>query len=276
MLTGAGLTGNAVATASDTPPHHPVRPDRQSGQLVRRRRGDRRHAVAGGRRSGDGVRFIVRRRGGCTPRPACCFPPAPPACRSTSLRRSRGTEQVRLTNPGLHVFVCKLHPLVLEEVIVDDPATPSWIWAGRSRWSTACHPDRLRLAAAAGAGLLCHHRPSQLPGLQRHPGDDLGPDVPGGAVLAYDQSGAAVSIPTWTPSCRATSTSRSPSRPPPPPATGVGEVWIDTEYELTALKTKPGRRPRSTPRAGRSPRSSPCRRSTSTTPTTCGPTDASS
>ena len=36
----------------------------------------------------------------------------------------RGVEEVRVTTPGLYVFLCKLHPFMLGGVIVDDPATP--------------------------------------------------------------------------------------------------------------------------------------------------------
>jgi DNA-binding beta-propeller fold protein YncE len=68
--------------------------------------------------------------------------------------------------------------------------------------------------------------------------DPTYPPVP---VLAYDQNGAAVSIPDLDaflggyfhePVTLAAATA--------PTATGVGEVWVDTQYELTAHKTKPG------------------------------------
>ena len=36
----------------------------------------------------------------------------------------RGTEDVTLSDPGLYVFLCKLHPFMLGGAIVDDPATP--------------------------------------------------------------------------------------------------------------------------------------------------------
>ena len=35
----------------------------------------------------------------------------------------RGTRSVRLVDPGLYVFVCKLHPFMLAATIVDDPTT---------------------------------------------------------------------------------------------------------------------------------------------------------
>ena len=34
-----------------------------------------------------------------------------------------GSRTVRLVDPGLYVFVCKLHPFMLAATIVDDPAT---------------------------------------------------------------------------------------------------------------------------------------------------------
>src|SRR5215207_9688013 len=39
-------------------------------------------------------------------------------------RAFRGTEDVTLSDPGLYVFLCKLHPFMLGGAIVDDPATP--------------------------------------------------------------------------------------------------------------------------------------------------------
>lgn len=36
---------------------------------------------------------------------------------------NKDNHQVQLTTPGLHVFVCKLHPYMLGAVIVDDSAT---------------------------------------------------------------------------------------------------------------------------------------------------------
>src|SRR5215204_4452138 len=35
-----------------------------------------------------------------------------------------GSRSVTLTDPGLYVFVCKVHPFMLAATIVDDPATP--------------------------------------------------------------------------------------------------------------------------------------------------------
>src|SRR5262245_44342985 len=35
----------------------------------------------------------------------------------------RGTRQVQLKDPGLYVFVCKLHPFMLAATVVDDPST---------------------------------------------------------------------------------------------------------------------------------------------------------
>ena len=51
------------------------------------------------------------------------FPPAPQAMPFDQPTAFRGTEQVRLTSPGLYVFLCKLHPFMLGGVIVDDPST---------------------------------------------------------------------------------------------------------------------------------------------------------
>ena len=45
-----------------------------------------------------------------------------------------GSRSVKLDNPGLYVFVCKVHPFMLAATIVDDPVTPGSISARTSRW----------------------------------------------------------------------------------------------------------------------------------------------
>ncbi len=45
----------------------------------------------------------------------------------------RGSRVVKLVDPGLYVFVCKLHPFMLAATIVDDPATVDTITPPLSR-----------------------------------------------------------------------------------------------------------------------------------------------
>ena len=115
VLTGAGLTGNAVATASDTPPHHQFVLTDNPGNWF-----DAGVEIAGTRSlvvaaPGDRVRFIVRQPESETVHTATSllFPTGAAGMPFDQPTAFRGTEQVRLTNPGLHVFVCKLHPFML-------------------------------------------------------------------------------------------------------------------------------------------------------------------
>jgi DNA-binding beta-propeller fold protein YncE len=174
----------------------------------------------------------------------------------------KGSARVVLQTPGLYVFTCKIHPYMFGGVIVDDPAT------------TIADP-----ATGAAAPLLdLGRRISLLNGNPRRPGTafvtvptaaDLAlrlirtffiatapanwqqysasgpatwdPVYPAVAVRAFDAGGAPVDIPnldaffqTYFGEPVTLAAVVPPARP------GVGQVWVDTQFELTAGKEKPG------------------------------------
>jgi DNA-binding beta-propeller fold protein YncE/plastocyanin len=243
VLTGAGSTGNSVAAADTATVHQFILTDNPGNWF------DAGVEIAGTRSlvvatPGDKVRFIVRRPESETVHTATSllFPTGAAGMPFDQPTAFRGTEQVRLTSPGLHVFVCKLHPFMLGGVIVDDPSTPE-LDLGR----TITLVNGVTIPTASDLGLWLVRAffvitsPANYQVFSATQATTWDPTYPAVPVLAYDQSGAAVSIsdldaflggyfhePVTLP--RATA----------PTTTGVGEVWIDTEYELTAGKTKPG------------------------------------
>jgi DNA-binding beta-propeller fold protein YncE len=242
VLTGAGPARNAVA-AADTPHHRLVLTDNPGNWF------DAGVDIAGTRSlvvaaPGDEVRFVVRRPESETVHTATSllFPTGAAGMPFDQPTAFRGTRQVRLTSPGLHVFVCKLHPFMLGGVIVDDPATPE---LDLGRTITLVNGATIPTASDLGLRLVRAFfvitNPANYQVFSATQATTWDPRYPAVPVLAYDQSGTAVSIPNLDAFLEGYF--HEPVTLPAataPTATGVGEVWIDTQYELTAHKTKPG------------------------------------
>ena len=146
----------------------------------------------------------------------------------------RGAQAVTLNTPGLYVFVCKLHPFMLAAVIVDDAATEGLDLGDQIRLVNGV---TVPTASDLGVRLLRafwvitnpqnyqDHNPATNPGLGWQVNlPDVDVRLTGGAVVSL----ADLSIDTVL------------DPPLTPAVAGVGEVWIDTEYENTAGKSKPG------------------------------------
>jgi len=63
----------------------------------------------------------------------------------------RGSRSVRLVDPGLYVFVCKLHPFMLAATIVDDPSTVALPRSRRDRHMTSAQTSRSSATAASAS-----------------------------------------------------------------------------------------------------------------------------
>jgi DNA-binding beta-propeller fold protein YncE len=242
VLTAAGPAGNAAAAAD--PPHHQFVLTDNPGNWF-----DAGVEIAGTRSlvvaaPGDRVRFIVRRPESETVHTATSllFPTGAAGMPFDQPTAFRGTEQVRLTSPGLHVFVCKLHPFMLGGVLVDDPSSPE---LDLGKTITLVNGVTIPTASDLGLRLVRAFfvitNPANYQVFSATQTTTWDPTYPAVPVLAYDRSGAAVSIPDLDAFLQGYF--QEPVTLPAataPSATGVGEVWIDTEYELTAHKTKPG------------------------------------
>jgi len=153
----------------------------------------------------------------------------------------RGIQEVRVTTPGLYVFVCKLHPFMLGAVIVDDPDTQG-LDLGKSITlvSGATVPTASNLAFRLVRAFFIITNPQNYQVFTKT-GSTWDPSYPAVPVRAYDKDGNPVYVPNLDSAFE--SYFHEPVSLPaavPPSSKGVGEVWIDTEYEQTAGKTKPG------------------------------------
>ena len=151
-----------------------------------------------------------------------------------------GSRSVSLSDPGLYVFVCKVHPFMLAATIVDDPATPG-LDLGESislvNGITVPTSSDLATRLLRAFWLITNpanyqdHNPATNPSLRwtiNYPAN-VPVRITGGAVVDLKNTlearyGNNLPIP-------------GPSRPA---EEGVGEIWIDAQYEMTQHKTKPG------------------------------------
>jgi DNA-binding beta-propeller fold protein YncE len=153
---------------------------------------------------------------------------------------------VTLKTPGLHVFVCKLHPYMLGAVIVDDNKTngldigEQLTLLGPTAAGQVTFPSNSNLGLRLLRAFFVVTSPSNWKDYTKV-GIDYLPEYPkvdvnvGSAItpivvpldttirnaLDKDANGDPVKI---------------PAQQVKPGTPGVGEVWVDTQYELTNLK----------------------------------------
>src|SRR5215217_3102819 len=154
----------------------------------------------------------------------------------------RGTEDVTLTDPGLYVFVCKLHPFMLGAAIVDDPGTPELDLGKTITFMNGVTvPTASDLALRFVRAFFNVTSPSNYQVYSAEHATTWDPVYPSVPVRAYDKDAKPVVIPNLDTFLG--NHFHEPVTLPKataPTAKGVGEVWVDTEYEKTAHKTKPG------------------------------------
>ena len=147
----------------------------------------------------------------------------------------KGSAEVVLRTPGLYVFVCKIHPYMLGAVIVDDPATPGLdLGESITLVNGITVPTSSDLATRLLKTFFIATNPgnwqnfaSPAPWHVTYPSVDV--RITGGAVVNL----AAVLSQRY---------GNDHALPPvfKPATAGVGEVWVDTQFERTAGKEKPG------------------------------------
>lgn len=147
----------------------------------------------------------------------------------------RGGGILKLNVPGLYVFTCKVHPFMFAAVIVDDPATDGLDLGDTIDLVSGVKdlPTSSDLATRLLQTFFITTVPenwqnftSSKPWTLEYPNVDVVVDA------------GKVSLPGVLNSRYGNSISLQPL--PVPAVPGVGEVWVDTQFEKTAGKTKPG------------------------------------
>jgi DNA-binding beta-propeller fold protein YncE len=147
----------------------------------------------------------------------------------------KGSVSIKLHTPGLYVFTCQVHPYMFAAVIVDDPGTAG-LDLGESitlingitvPTSSDLATRLLRTFFIATNPANWQNYTSSAPWHVIYPNVDV--RITGGAVVNLPQV------------LNARYGNDLPLSPLSAPATpGVGEVWVDTQFELTTGKNKPG------------------------------------
>jgi DNA-binding beta-propeller fold protein YncE len=194
--------------------------------------------------SGSVVRFSVAKPAAMTVHTATslAYPTGASSMPFDQDKAFRGTEDVTLNDPGLYVFLCKLHPFMLGGVIVDDPATPE-LDLGKTitLMNGVTVPTSSDLALRLVRSFFIITNPANYQVHSAAHDTTWDPVYPAVPVRAYDKDGNPVVIPNLDTFLG--NRFHEPVTLPKvtaPDVKGVGEVWIDTEYEKTAHKTKPG------------------------------------
>ena len=194
--------------------------------------------------SGTTVRFDVAKPDAMTVHTATSllFPTGASSMPFDQEQAFHGTEDVTMSDPGLYVFVCKLHPFMLGGVIVDDPATPELdLGKTLTMMNGATVPSASDLSLRLVRAFFNITSPGNYQVHSASKPTTWDPKYPAVPVRAFDKDGNPVVIPDLD--AYFDSYFHEPVTLPKvtaPSVKGVGEVWIDTEYEKTAHKTKPG------------------------------------
>lgn len=162
--------------------------------------------------------------------------PAAAAGMPFDTRAMKGSAEVVLRTPGLYVFVCKVHPYMLAAVIVDDPRTTGLdlgeqitVIDGPTVPTTSDLATRLLRTFFVATNPANWQNFTAASGVWRVTYPSVNVRLTGGLVV----------------NLAAVLTQRYGNDLPLPPLfkpsiPGVGEVWVDTQFERTAGKEKPG------------------------------------
>src|SRR5262245_27044742 len=150
----------------------------------------------------------------------------------------KGSAEAVLQKPGLYVFSCKIHPYMFAAVIVDDATTPELDLGKTMRLINGITvPTASDLALRLVRTFFIATSPSNW---RDYRTATWNPSYPAVAVRAHDQAGNPVIVPDLNAFFETYFAEGVSNTLFNPLVAGVGEVWVDTQFELTAGKQKPG------------------------------------
>jgi DNA-binding beta-propeller fold protein YncE len=146
----------------------------------------------------------------------------------------KGSTAVTLQTPGLYVFTCKIHPYMFGAVIVDDPATQGLDLGEQiSLVNGITVPTSSDLATRLLRTFFIATAPSNWQDYRQSTWHVTYPNVD-----VRITGGAVVNLPAVLDARYGNDIALQ--APFKPSIAGVGKVWVDTQFELTKNKTKPG------------------------------------
>lgn len=156
-----------------------------------------------------------------------------------------GVATVTLNDPGLYVFICDIHVYMFAAVIVDDPKTKvnGGLGLDLGRQITLLNgitvPTYSDLAVRLLRTFFIATDPANWKDYTKTSWQPVFPAVP---VIVYDVHGNKINAPDLSAVLGiGTVDLTAPANKLLNPTTAaVGEIWVDTQFELTAEKSKPG------------------------------------
>lgn len=155
-----------------------------------------------------------------------------------------GVATVKLWKPGLYVFICDIHPYMFSAVIVDDPVTKVngglGLDLGRKirLLNGITVPTFSDLAVRLLRTFFIITDPTNWQDYTKSSWQPAFPAVP---VIVYDVKGKRADVPDLSAVLGiGTVDLTTPENKLFNPGKAVGEIWVNTQFELTAGKSKPG------------------------------------
>ena len=155
----------------------------------------------------------------------------------------KGSDSVVLKTPGLYVFTCKIHPYMFGAVIVDDPKTTEGLDLGKeiTILAVATVPTSSDLATRLlRTFFIATHPANWQDYTSNQPWKISYPSVPvlTNIVDSAHPQGVPLNLADVLTARYGNDITLAPLSNPATPA--VGEVWVDTQFEKTTGKSKPG------------------------------------
>lgn len=151
-----------------------------------------------------------------------------------------GVATIKLTEPGLYVFICDIHVYMFAGVIVDDPKTTELDLGKKiTLVNNIKVPTFSDLAIRLLRTFFIITDPGNWKDYTKTTWTPVFPDVP---VLAYDMDGNPKPVPHLSEalSIGTVDLTADDNKLFKPATKAVGEIWVDTQFELTGGKSKPG------------------------------------
>ena len=153
-----------------------------------------------------------------------------------------GQTEFELSEPGLYVFQCRVHPYMLGAVVNDDPATPGADLGKKVHWI-----DGTEMPTSADEILFIVEKffivtePANWQYYSADHATTWDPQFPAVPVLTYNADGSPNLISNlndfYHQKYHLPQTLNPPTKPD---EQGVGEAFVDTQFEKSAGKDKPG------------------------------------
>ncbi|MCE6999248.1 cupredoxin domain-containing protein [Saccharothrix sp. S26] len=155
-----------------------------------------------------------------------------------------GSTTAQLTEPGLYAFVCKIHPYMLGAVVVDDPLTPGLDFGKKLKVNSRALnvPSDADIIAQLVQKFFNITSPNNWQKFSNTEARTWNPTFPPAPILMHDSNGNPQLVPILDAYFKSkfNTPKTLPALNQRPGTPGVGEVWVDTQMEKTAGKTKSG------------------------------------